>query len=860
MAEEVVPMKSTVPPPPVSPGMPAPNVKPGTPMKPGASVGKPGSSVGKPDPMAKSGDNNILIKAQKAGKPGTAGPGAAGKPGNGGAAAKDDTELLEQMISIPEAKKGAEAVQDGRELVSIDFPQPTKIEDVIAAVSLWTGKNVMLDRNVTGKIQIISPKKVTKEVAYEAFLSALSMLGLTTEDTGEMIKIVKFSAAVKGSRKTFYGANWAPRTDEVITQIIPLKYIDAKQVQSTLRQIVSANSMIAYEPTNTLIISDSGYKVLRILSILELLDVQAQQNKVMIVPVKYSDAKSIADKVNQILQASAKNRGGSSGGSGYNTFKILTDDKSNSVIIFGPPRTIKDVRELVKQFDIHIEDPSTQASIHVRPLDYADSKKLSTTLSSLMTGGANKGPGGSSAFKPITPIGERPKDGSPSIADLGDGVKVTADESSNSLLITGSRVAYDALNSIIRKLDIRRSQVYVEADILDLTEGNGLTVGTSIFAGAAGAGAKQVIGWQAGSMAPLIVAGAAAAAGTAGGSVAANASAVAGAFANDMNIAILSGAKYTVPGLGDFSPGALINLIKTDSNSKVLASPHVLTSNNEEALISVGQKVFYQSASVNPTTGTPVPTVQKEDADLTLTIKPNISHSNYVTLVLELEQNTLLGQDPQTKLPIIAKRKTKQTVVLKNGQTIVISGLVRYSESETYKKIPLLGDIPLLGWLFRNSTMQSDKNNLVIFITPHIIHGAEDLAAIYKTKVDERDAFFERMTGSNYKNDKFYQKLPKQEDGQFRASELDKAEQVRLDAQRKEILQALGYEKEPEHKESRKESEVSVPMSSGSSMDVEPSEIGIGGLEEPPPVIAPKAGVLSPEGELVEPGSGAPSR
>ncbi len=802
-------------------------------------------------------DDSIIIKAQKAGV-------STGKPEDklnqekeaaqnkpGGKVGHDELNdaMDEQMISIPAAKKGALNVPEGRELVSVDFPEPTDIQNVIKAVSLWTGKNVMLDRNVTGKIQIISPKKVTKEVAYEAFLSALSMLGLTTEDTGDMIKIVKFSAAVKGSRKTFYGANWAPRTDEVITQIIPLKYIDAKQVQSTLRQIVSANSMIAYEPTNTLIISDSGYKVLRILSILELLDVQSQQNKVLIVPAKYSDAKSIADKVNQILQASSKNRGGGSG-SGYNTFKILTDDKSNSVIIFGPPRTIKDVRELVKQFDIKIDDPTMQASIHVRPLDYADAKKLAATLSSLMQGGGNKSGSPSPFSRPLTSsLGK--KDSAPSVAELGDGVKVTADESSNSLLITGSRVAYDALNTLIRKLDVRRAQVYVEAEILDLTEGNGLVFGTSIFSGwGKESGAKGVVGWEAARMAPLIVASSDN--GMAGASKATNAAGVAGAFADSMNIGILSGTSINVPGLGNFTPGALINLVKTDQNTKILSSPHILTSNNEEASITVGSQVYFNSSAVNPTTGTPVPKVEKEEVALTLTITPNISHSNYVTLKLDLENNTITAIDPTTKLPQVAKRKSKQIVIVKNSQTIVISGLVNHTESEVYKKIPLLGDIPLLGWLFRNSSVSSSKNNLVIFLTPHIVHGAEDLAVIYKNKLADRDKFFEGVYGSNYKNDKFYEKLPTVEKGEFNATPIDKAEQQRLDQQRKEIFQILGYEKDDEPVARRKEAEVAVPVSSGDGEYGE--EIGVGSLEEPPPVIPPKAGVLSPAGELIEPG------
>ena len=689
-----------------------------------------------------------------------------------------------------EEPKGAAAVPSGQELVNIDFPELTDIKDIIKAVALWTGKNVILDRNVTGKVQIISPRKVTKEEAYQAFLSALNMLNLTTVSTGKVIKIMKHRSAVRDNLKTYMGSSWAPRTDEVITQIIPLKYIDAKQVQSTLARIVSSNAMIAYEPTNTLIISDSGFKVRRVIDILELLDVQTQQPKVMIVPIKYSDPKSIADKVNQILQASGAAGKGKTGSRGtFNSFKILTDERTSSVIIFGPPRTIKDVRELVKKFDTKIDDPSAQASIHVRPLDYADAKKLASTLSALASGTNNRR---SNVRRPPIKRGTRTPN-TASVADLGEGVKITAEESSNSLLITGSRSAYDALNSIIRKLDIRRSQVFVEADILDLNEDNGFNFGTSIFAGAGkedGSGTKQIIGWEAARMGPLVVAGSTA---NDGGNVSSSEKKeIAGAFAQNMTIGVIAGHSVSVPGLGTFTPGALIDLIKTDSNTKILASPHILTANNEEATITVGERIFFNSTAINPTTGTPIPKVEKENVDLTLTIKPNISHTNYVTLSMELESSAVSGFS-QDGLPQVSKRKTKQNVTVKNGQTVVVSGLVKTTETERYSKIPLLGDIPILGWLFRNSSLSKRRSNLVVFLTPHVVHGAQDLAAIYKQKVRERDQYLEAVYGEDYREDEFYERLPTEEQGAYKSSEIDEKEEERLRLQRDEIYKAIGY-------------------------------------------------------------------
>jgi general secretion pathway protein D len=675
-------------------------------------------------------------------------------------------------VEIPsegKEKRGSSSIPAGQELINIDFPEPTEIKDIIKAVALWTNKNVILDRNVSGKVQIISPRKVTKEEAYQAFLSALNLLGMTTVETGKVIKIMPVRTAVKDNLKTFLGSKWTLLTDEIITQIVPLKYIDAKEIQNTLSRIVSSNSMIAYEKTNTLIISDSGYKVRRILDILELLDVQGQQPQVSIVPIRYADAKSIVDKVNELMKAGA--------GRGQPAYKLLTDERANSVIIFGPPRTISDVKALVRKFDSPIDDPTKQSTIHVRPLDYADAKKLASTLSSLAQGNR----GGTRRITPLRPQAAAP--GAPTgtgaaiegaaVAELDEGTKITADEQSNSLLITGSRAAYNAVNSIVRKLDIRRSQVFVEADILDINVDNRFRFGTSIFGGRGGeAGSKIITTWEAKSMGPLV---AAQASGSAGSSAAAIEK-VAGAFAEDMTIGVLAGTSVNVPGLGDFTPGALIKLIKADSNTRVLSSPHILTANNEEAKITVGEKIFYESAEFNAQTGVAVPKVEKEDVDLTLGLKPNISNANFVTMKVDLESASVQF-DSQSGLPKINKRKTSQVLTVKNAQTVVVSGLVQATEFETFQKIPLLGDIPIIGWLFRNSSTGSVRNNLVIFLTPHIIHGPDDLAAVYAKKVHERDEFMQQVYGSRFKKDDFYALLPKAADGENKKDEPKPADQ-----------------------------------------------------------------------------------
>lgn len=670
--------------------------------------------------------------------------------------------LSGQGFAQEQAQPVASSVPEGQELVSIDFPEPTDIKDIIRAVALWTGKNVILGKGVNGKVQMISPKKVTKEEAYQAFLSALNVLGLTTVETGKVIKILPTRNALKDNLRIYQGTTWSPRTDKLITQIVPLKYIDAKQVQSTLSRIVSTNSMISYPPTNTLIISDTGFKVRRILQIVELLDVAGQQPKVALVPIRYGDAKTISQKVSEILKASSTS---SKKKAGYRTYKISVDERSNSVVIFGPPRTIQDVKDLVKKFDFPVDDPANQAAIRVRFLDYADAKKLATTLSSLAQGASQDSRRRTIGSRAVRRLTSSKKDANSQsegavVADLGDNVKIASDESSNALLITGSRSAYEAINSIIRKLDRRRAQVYVEADILDVNLNNSFKFGTSIVMGDQAGDALTSYGWQGGDIAPLI-----AASGESDSLDQTTKVSIAEALGKDFTIGVLAAQAVNIPGIGEVQPGGLISMLKADGNTRVLSSPHLLTSNNEEASIVVGDTLFFKSAQTSATVGAgAVEKVEKEDADLSLEIKPNVSHSgNYVTLKIDLEANEG-SLDAESGLPNINKRQTSQIVTVKNGQTAVVSGLVKRRETESYQKIPLLGDLPILGWLFRNSNIVKTTTSLMIFLTPHVVYGANDLAAIYEQKIKERDSLLKDAFGYS-DSDSFYRALPNLEDG-----------------------------------------------------------------------------------------------
>lgn len=705
----------------------------------------------------------------------------------------EEAPQAEALLDDDDEKSIEDKVPEGVELINISFPEPTDIKDIIKAVSMWNEKTIILDdRSISGKVQILSSKDTTKEEAYQIFLEALNTVGLTTVETIDIIKVVKHANAKRDNLPTYHGNSWAPRTGEFITQVVPLKYVLAKDVSLILSRMFPTNSIIAYEPTNTLIVSDTGNQIQRILDILALLDVQKQQPKIMIVPIKYSDPKTVASKVKEIL----KGQSSLASSSGYNSFKILTDDRTSSVIIFGPPRTLDDIKKLVKTFDIEVADPAMEATIHVRPLNYADAKDLSSTLSSLIdSGGKNTRKYSSDIYSSSSTSSSS---GEASVAALSEGVKISADEATNSLIITGSRAAYNALNVIIRKLDKQRSQVYIKVDIIEMTSRDDFNFGMSLL-GAAGMQEGQplgsIFGFNADSGASSLLGAQALAAGDKGVSIDAL-KAIKDTFSSNLKVGLL-GPSLSIPGLGDnIRPGLLIDILKTDGNSKILQTPQILTQNNAEATVVVGEKRTYKTDSQNAN-GIVSSKVEKEDVDLTLTIKPHISsYSDFVTMNINLDANNITGKDPTTNAPEVAKRKTKQLVTVKNNQTVVISGLLSQEESETFSKIPLLGDIPLIGMLFRKSRTEKKQKNLIMFITPHVIHGPGDLAAIYKAKLDERDEFMKKVYGKSIMNSEFYRLMPGYKHGMYNPTEQEKIEDMRRDKERKETLEVMGYTKE----------------------------------------------------------------
>lgn len=637
-----------------------------------------------------------------------------------------DLPPAEPIGTIPKEKTKSKKIQkkpspaiktknSKEKLISFNYFESTDIQIIADDVARWSKKNFIWDHKVKGKIKIIAPEKLSPDDAYKTFLSALDMLGLSTIETGKVVKIMKTREGMKSNSPIYGPSQELPDSDELVTQVLPLKYIQAKWILASLSRFATPRSMIAIENTNTLIITDSAKKIERILDIISFLDVGSQQPSLKMISIKHALPSELSKKIKEFSEVEANSARGKKSTTRKVSYKIISLDGHGLIAIMAPPVMIERLTKLARSLDLAPKIDAGEASIHLRPIEFADAKKLAGVLNALSLANRQKA---NTYSKKISQL------------------KITADEPSNSIIVAGTRSQFRDVDYIIQKLDKRRSQILIEVDVLEISDDHTFTVGTSVFAGSAGS-TDIITAWQAKTMAPMILASSNALSTSQG----ARAQQFTSATTEGLSIGALAGKGVEVPGLGTITPGALIRLLKTDSNTRVLSSPYILTVDNEEANITVGETIFFRSSDTD-SLGTTRSKVEKENIDMNLTIQPKISSNNDLSLILMLDATELSGFS--FGLPQISKKKIKQSILLQNGQTAVIAGLKSIIESETASKIPFFGDIPIIGHLFRNNVKVTKTKQLAIFLTPYVIHGASDLQRIYQDKQKETDFFLSK--------------------------------------------------------------------------------------------------------------------
>ena len=616
--------------------------------------------------------------------------------------------------------------------IQLNF-RDVEILNVIRLMSELTGKNFLVDGNVRGKVTLIAPEPVSLDEAYQVFLSILEIQGFTVVPQGPVIKVIP-SADIKDNpvpTATDEESALSPTgSDAFVTQLIPLKFADVNQIRGLLSPLVSKeSSLLSYVPTNTLILTETSSNIARLKKIIAVLDVRAPTRIFRVVPLEHADAGELASSLQTALQGLAESntaaegeqppdqaerrrrrrrqRSGQSPQSASDGPTIIADTRTNSLVLIATPANMEVAQDIITKLDI--PTPAGRGQIHVYYLSHADAEELAQVLTAqapeiariqeAQTEAQSQQPRG-----PTT--GKTPTD-----------ITITADKPTNSLVITADPETYAIIEDIIKKLDIRRSQVLVEGLIAEVTLDTARDLGvewrvidqpdgTQVFASVAGTTGAEGTGVLANPTALLSTPGF-----------------LVGALRNTIRLEV-GGTEQQLLNIP-----VLLRAFQGNTNVEVLATPNLLTTDNEEAEIVVGeQRPFLTSVNRIPDAGiiNVSNTFDFRDTGITLRITPQISKGNTVRTELFLEITRFVSE-AEVGAVTTTKRSTKTTVIVDDGQTIVLGGLIQDTSNDAETGVPFLSSLPLLGGLFRQTAVTSNKTNLLIFLTPHIISTRDDV-------------------------------------------------------------------------------------------------------------------------------------
>lgn len=625
------------------------------------------------------------------------------------------------ILHQPYAMAANQKAANSQRYVTIDF-NDVDINLFIKYISELTGKNFVVDRSVKGKVTIISPTRISEQDAYRVFESVLEVHGFTTIPSGSIIKIVPAVQARSKSIATIRQGQSVLPTDKVVTQIIPLAHSDPNELKKILAPLVSKTSVvIAHSQSGMLIITDVLSNINRLMEIIKVVDVPSVGEEMVILPLEHASAANVSKSISRLFLRSAKK------GVRPATIKIIPYERTNSLIVFAPRTQIQKIRDLLQKLDSKV--PRGGGKIHVYYLQHANAEELVKVLTNL----------------PDKQAGTKTK--TAKAPPLSTDLKITADAETNALIITAPREEYLVLEDVIEKLDIPRRMVYLEALIMEVSVDKEFRIGVewggaSTFADETGTLASGFSGTDP----PYSLLEA----------VTNPATAMPGGF----TLGVL---KKGIEIGGMYFPniGAVLNAFQNDSDINILATPQILTTDNKEASLVVGENVPYITSLNSSATGSTQDYTNYEykDVGTTLKITPQINQADLVRLDIGVEV-TKLKSAADVTTPTTFKRTADTTVVVHNEETVVIGGIIGQDTSSGERKVPLLGDIPLLGWLFKTHANNLKKTNMFIFITPHIVESSPELAALYYKK---RDVMEYVQEGSSAIPDQFFHKKPNPE-------------------------------------------------------------------------------------------------
>jgi general secretion pathway protein D len=564
------------------------------------------------------------------------------------------------------------------------------ISTMVKFISDLTGKNFVLDDRVKGKISVYSPSKLSTEEAYNVFVSVLELKGFTVVQSGKVGKIVPSASAKQSGFTLLPSGELAAVNENYVAQVNKLENISAQEALAFLQPMVSKDGHIsAFGPGNLILMVDSSLNVRKLQGILQTIDSERTREGLEIIYLKYASAESVAATIKQWLSGNdVKPAGQPPTAAGNVTGTALADVRLNALLVFGNENVKKAVRELVIKLDV--QPPEASSKVNVYYLENTDATEMAKVLEGVVKGLTTVTPGQPAAA--VSPL------------DSGK-VTITPDKASNSLVIMASVADYNNLVQVIKKLDRRSKQVFVQVLIAEVSLDKSRDLG--LQGAVIGGGVLNKYLTVAGLYDPL------------------------GTLTSLGTVLNAASGSTLSPNI-NASPVNVAGILQAlDKNGlvNILSTPNILTSDNKEAEINVGENVPFQGSTTQSTIST-ITSVERKDVGINLKIKPQISEGDYIRMDISQEISAVKSSKGQAIDLVTTKRSAKTSIVVKNMETVVIGGLIQDQESETVSKVPFLGDIPGLGWLFKTTNKTRQKTNLMILLTPHIVKEGADLTRV----------------------------------------------------------------------------------------------------------------------------------
>lgn len=587
------------------------------------------------------------------------------------------------------------------------------IQALIATVSEITGKNFIVGPNVQGKVTVVSARPMKPDEIYDVFLSVLRVHGYAAIASGSMIKIVPEAVAQQDGSGGLNGTH-QHETDELVTQIVPVKHVSATELVPILRPLMPQGAqLIAHPASNSLVISDRAGNVERMISIIQRIDTVSDSG-VDVIPLQHASASEVARILGQLSDTK--------GVDAADAPRVFADDRTNSILLSGGKSGRLRLRALIAHLDTPIADGGETQVVY---LNYANAKDLVPILE-----------GVAATLTGDTPPNAKAAAGGTTGSTASSGAStatIQAHEGDNALVISAPPAVFRSLQAVIRQLDIRRAQVLIEAVIAEVSDetANELGIqwqvplgdkshvlgGTNFTGNTPGNNIFNVTGGLNASGGPAVSVG------------------------NGLNLGYLD--TVTLNGKQLLSLGGLLSALRSNGKNNILSTPSIMTLDNQEAMIKVAQEVPFVTGSYTTNTGgnsgsngnttgigNPFQTIQRKDVGLTLTVTPHINSGDTVRLDIHQEVSNLLPPVQGAVDLVTNKREIKTTVMVKDDSLLVLGGLISDNVKDSVQKVPALGDIPLIGNLFRYRSNDHTKQDLMVFLHPKILRDAASEAQV----------------------------------------------------------------------------------------------------------------------------------